>query len=75
MNNARVKKNYEWKELIAKSEVIFQWCPHVINHHFVKFRVLRTCEIGDITFLICHKKTFDHVINESSDLVCDGPIS
>ena len=37
------------------------WCwSHFLSHYPVKFGVQRTCGIGDKTFFICHKTTYNH---------------
>ena len=33
---------------------------YVISHYPVKFGVHRTFGIGDITFFVCHKTTYNH---------------
>ena len=53
---------------------LFKCFFYVINHYPVKFGVHRTCGIGDITFLICHETSHNHVIKELCEFVHCGPI-
>lgn len=52
----------------------FEWKPHVMHHHPVKFSTDRTRAIANITFFICHDTTYDHVIKVSCDFVPGGQV-
>ena len=54
-----------------KSNVIV---THLISQYPFKLFDHRTCGIGDITFFICHETAYNHVIKESCDFVCGGPM-
>ena len=60
------KKIYEKKERVIW---FFEWWFDFINHDRIKFCVHKTFGIGNITFFVCHKTTYDHMINKSYDFV------
>ena len=42
----------------------------MVSYHSTKFGGTRPCSVGDITSLICHVTSQNHVIKGSCDLMC-----
>lgn len=70
--NKCILLNMTSRNHLIKELWFYGWELLAVNHGSVNFGGHNSCRSGDLTFLICHKTSHDHLIKELYDLKDGG---